>query len=175
MDKIQSVLKEKIKPKEKVEKITKIILEEPDYINNLILNFRQGTDVEKGTYATVLKEVSSSNPDIVEPLIDELIEYIDFKANRVKWGIPETFGNLAKKYPKRVEKAIPKLLENTQDKSTVVRWCAAYALSNIAIHNHDKQEELVETFYSLIDEEKNNGVKNVYLKALKQIKTNTCY
>ena len=87
----------------------------------------------------------------------------------MKWGIPETIGNLAEKHPKKVEKAIPYLILNTGDKSTVVRWCAAYALSNIAIYNLDKREELVEKIQSIIVEEKNNGVKNVYLKALKQI------
>ena len=169
MDKIQDVLKEKIKPKEKVDKITQIILEKPDYVNNLIVEFKQGTDVEKGTYATVLKQVSNCNPDIVEPFIDELIEYINYKANRVKWGIPETIGNLAEKHPKKVEKAIPYLILNTGDKSTVVRWFAAYALSNIAVYNLDKREELMEKIHSIIVEEKNNGVKKVYLKALKQI------
>ena len=134
------------------------------------MNFKRGTDVEKGTYATVLKQVSSGNPDIVEPFIDELIDYINHKANRVKWGIPETIGNIAEKYPKKVEKAIPNLLLNTEDKSTVVRWCAAYALSKIAIHNPVKRKELVEEFHKLIAEEKNNGVKNVYLKALKRIR-----
>jgi hypothetical protein len=169
MDKIQDILSEKIKPKEKVNKITQLIIEEPDYINNLILNFKQGTDVEKGTYATVLKKVSAINPDIVEPFIIDLFEYINYKANRVKWGIPETIGNLAEKYPKEVEKAIPYLMLNTGDKSTVVRWCAAYALSNIALYNLDKREELLKEIHNILVEEKNNGVKNVYLKALKQI------
>mgnify|MGYP003565952803 CR=1 FL=1 len=62
MDKIQDILSQKIKPKEKVNQITQIIIEDSNYINNLIMNFKRGTDVEKGTYATVLKQVSSGNP-----------------------------------------------------------------------------------------------------------------
>jgi hypothetical protein len=169
MDKLKEVLSEKSKPKEKVDKITRIIIEKPDNINNLISNFMQGSNVDKGTYATVLKQVSSTNPEIVEPFIDELFDYINHKSNRVKWGIPETVGNLAEKYPKRVEKAIPNLLRNTEDKSTVVRWCAAYALSNIALHNLDVREELVGKINLIVEKEENNGVKNVYIKALKKI------
>ena len=169
MDKIKEVLSEKGKPKEKVDKITQIIIEKPDNINNLISNFMHGTDVEKGTYATVLKQVSSTNPEIVEPFIDDLFDFINNNSNRVKWGIPETIGNLAEKYPKRVDKAIPKLLINTEDKSTVVRWCAAYAISNIALHNLDVREELVGKINLILEKEENNGVKNVYIKALKKI------
>jgi hypothetical protein len=50
-----------------------------------------------------------------EVLVKEFIEYIDYKAPRVKWGVPESIGNLAQKYPEEVGKAIPKLLINTKD------------------------------------------------------------
>jgi hypothetical protein len=167
---LKSVLSLNIKPKEKVDKITNIIIEDHGKISELIENFKKGTDIEKGTYATVLKQVSVSNPEIIEPYLDVLFDYITYKANRVKWGVPETIGNLAEKYPKRVEKAIPSLLENTMDKSTVVRWCAAYALSKIMLFNLSKRDELMNHINQIIAKEKNNGVKNVYLKAIKQIK-----
>lgn len=91
------------------------------------------------------------------PYIDILIEYVDYKAPRVKWGCPEASGNLASKYPNQVERAIPKLLENLKDKSTVVRWCVAYALTEIAKYNSEKQAELVEIFLRLIATEQNTG------------------
>lgn len=72
-------------------------------------------------------------------------------------------------YPDKVEKAIPKLFENLRDKSTVVRWCASYALAKIAKYNSKKQKELVIKFQNLIKTEQNNGVKNVCIKALKEI------
>jgi HEAT repeat protein len=103
------------------------------------------------------------------PYVGILIEYIDYKANRVKWGCPESLGNIANKFPNKVEKAIPKLLKNLNDKSTVVRWCAAYALTEIAKYNSKKQKELTAKFQNLINTEQNNGVKNLYVKALKEI------
>ena len=166
---MKNILAEKIKPKEKVQKITSIVLEDPTKIKELIQNFVEGSDVEKGTYATVMKHISEKNPEIIEPYIEDLVKYINHKSNRVKWGIPETIGNLAEKYPNKVENAIPLLLINTQHMSTVVRWCAAYALSRIMIHNSGKRDELLEQIKQILSKEKNNGVKNVYLNAIKQI------
>jgi hypothetical protein len=167
--KLSEVLSEKIKPKEKVDKITFMVLEEPSRIKELMQNFVEGSDVEKGTYATVMKHVSEKNPEIIEPYIEDLFDYINHKSNRVKWGIPETIGNLAENYPIRVENAIPSLLVNTKDKSTVVRWCAAYALSRIMIHNSGKRDKLLEKIDEILSQEKNNGVRNVYLNAIKRI------
>jgi hypothetical protein len=68
-----------------------------------------------------------------------------------------------------VEKTVPKLLINTKDESTVVRWCAAYALSEIIKSNSNIRCTLVPQIEEIIKNENNNGVKNVYLKALKVI------
>lgn len=68
-----------------------------------------------------------------------------------------------------MEKTVPKLLINTKDESTVVRWCAAYALSEIIKSNSNIRCTLVPQIEEIIKNENNNGVKNVYLKALKVI------
>jgi hypothetical protein len=103
------------------------------------------------------------------PYVDLLVEYIDYKAPRVRWGCPEAIGNMAARYPHEVEKAIPRLLGNLDDPSTVVRWCAAYALTEIAKYNQLKQAELVGVMQKLMESEHNNGVRNLYVKALKVI------
>jgi len=77
--------------------------------------------------------------------------------------------NIAQKYPAEGEKAIPKLLEKLKDNSTAVRWYAAYALTEIAKYKPNKQNELVLIFKKFIRTEQNNGVRNVYAKALKEI------
>ncbi len=169
MTKIDEILKLKIKPKEKIEQISKVIINDKNKIEELIDRFKNGSDVEKGTCAHVMKIVSAKEREIFKPYILDLIKYINYRAPRVKWGIPETIGNLAEKYPKEVEQAIPKLMLNTTDKSTVVRWCAAFALTEIAKYNLDKQKDLISEIKELIKKEKNNGVKNVYLKGLKTI------
>ena len=166
---IEEILTSDKKHKEKVALITERVKNDKKLLAQLFVLLKMGNDVEKGTAAEVMKFVSKENPETMAPYIDVLIEYIDYKAPRVKWGCPESLGNLAKKYPEKVEKAIPKLLINAKDKSTVIRWCAAFALTEIAKYNSKKQKGLVIKFQNIIKTEHNNGVKNVYLKALKEI------
>ena len=164
---IENILKLNIKPKEKQQKLVEAVLNGKIKGKDLIEFFKSASDVNKGTCSDVMKHVSEQKPEILAPFIDDLLGYITYKASRVKWGVPESIGNMAKKYPDKVEKAIPKLLQNTKDKSTVVRWCAAYALSEIAKYNSKKQKELISIFLDIVKKEKNNGVKNVYIKTLK--------
>jgi hypothetical protein len=169
MKNIREILKSDKKHKEKVSAIVELAKDSSKMVVDLIELLKTGTDVERGTSAEVFKFVSKENPKLVIKHLDTLIEYIDYKAPRVRWGAPESIGNLASEYPDKVVKAIPKLLGNTKDGSTVVRWCAAYALTEIAKHNSDTHEQLVPIFHDFIENEKNNGVKNVYVKALKVI------
>ena len=164
---IEDILQLNIKPKEKQQKLVEAVLNGKIKGKDLIEFFKSTSDVNKGTCSDVMKHVSEQKPEILAPFINDLLEYINYKASRVKWGVPESIGNMAKKYPDKVEKAIPKLLQNTKDKSTVVRWCAAYALSEIAKYNSKKQKELISIFLNIVKKENNNGVKNVYIKTLK--------
>jgi hypothetical protein len=157
------------KPKELVAFLTESIEKDEKLFAQLIEILKSGSDVDKGTAADAMKHVSKNKPEMVAPYIDDLVEYINYKAPRVKWGVPETIGNLARKYPSEVEKAIPRLLVNTKDKSTVVRWCAAFALTEIAKGNPAIRKELGSKIEEIVQNEKNNGVKNVYLKALRSM------
>lgn len=111
-----------------------------------------------------MKHISEQKPEILAPYIDLLVDYINYKAPRVKWGVPEAIGNLAKNYPDKVVQAIPNLMQNTVENKmniTVIRWCAAYCLSEIAKNNTEAQKELIprikdivkiaETFHAYIN------------------------
>jgi len=167
---IEEIKNWKGKPKELVAFLTESIIEDRELFSQLIEILKTGSDVEKGTCADVMKHISKDKPEIVKPYIDDIIEYINYKAPRVRWGVPESIGNLSQKFPAEVTKAIPKLLVNTKDKSTVVRWCAALALSEIAKNNCKVRSELVPIIEETAKKEKNNGVKNVYLKALEAVR-----
>lgn len=166
---LQEIMSSKMKHKEQVAVITVMVEGDEAALAQLFAILRTGSDVQKGTAAEVMKFVSKDAPDLMVPYINILIEYIDYKAPRVRWGCPEAIGNLASKYPHEVERAIPKLLGNLKDESTVVRWCATFALTEIAKYNMDNQNELARIFQELITTEQNNGVRNVYVKALKVI------
>ncbi len=173
MNKIEEILQSKIKPKEKQTKLVEAIYQKKITVKEFVEFFEAAIDVDKGTCADVMKHVSAEKPELLLPYVDVLIKHINYKAPRVKWGVPESIGNLAKKYPEKVEKAIPFLLKNTvenKENTTVIRWCAAYALSEIA--KNSKNKELIKKIQDITKKEKNNGVKNVYLNALKEIEKN---
>ena len=167
--KIQEILQSKQKPKEKLISLVEAVKQKEIPAEEFMEYFKSASDVEKGTCADAMKHISKDKPEILVPYIDELIGYINYETPRVKWGVPEAIGNLAQRYPEEVEKAIPKLLINTKDTGTVIRWCAAYALSEIAKYNTKAQKELIPKIKGILEKEENNGVKNVYLKALKVI------
>jgi hypothetical protein len=161
------------KPKEKVSVSSELILKNNSLFEELMEILETGTDVEKGFCADIMKHVTMEEPGIAVPYIDDILGYINYKAPRVKWGVPESIGNIAKSNPEKVEKAVPYLLKNTienKDNSTVIRWCSAYALSEIA--KASKNKELIKKIESIAKGETNNGVRNVYLKALKHLKKN---
>jgi len=157
------------KPKELVEFLTQKVMKDKKSFSQLVDLLKTGSDVEKGTSADVMKHITAESPEIAAPYIEELIGFINHKLPRVKWGVPEAIGNISKSHPDKVTKAIPDLLKNTKEDSTVVRWCASYALTEIAKNNSKTRNELIPIFNKIIGSEKNNGVKNVYVKAMKFI------
>lgn len=167
MGEISEILSSKMKPKEKVAHMAERIKADKKHFRELVEILKTGSDVDKGTCADVMKHVTKDNPEIALPYVDDIIAYINYKAPRVRWGIPESIGNMAQMYPKDIEKAVPKLWINTKDDSTVVRWCAAFALCEIAKYNEDLRNILRKKFEKTIKQEKNSGVRNVYLRALK--------
>jgi hypothetical protein len=172
MSLIEELLKLKIKPKEKQVKMMEAVIQGKISAEELISYFKSSSESEKGTCADVISNVSKEHPEIFSPYIDILIEYTNYKSPRVKWGMPEAIGYIAKKYPDKVTKAIPYVLKNTTDdknNTTVVKWSAAFALTEIAKNNPQTRKQLLPVFERIINSEANNGVKNIYLKAIKAI------
>ncbi len=172
MHKIDEILHSKIKPTDKQIRLVEGIISGEIPVEKFMDYFVTARGVDKGACADAMKHISLKSPGLLAPYIDTLIRYVNYPLPRVRWGVPESIGNLAKDYPELVVNAIPSLLKNTtQDKTngTVVRWCAAYALGEIAKNNPGTRADLVSIINDLIAKEQNNGVKNVYIKALKAI------
>ena len=169
MNKIEEILQSKIKPKEKQIKLVEAVVSGKVSAKEFMTFFKSAKDVDKGTCADAMKHISVAKPEILAPHIPVLIKYVNYELPRVKWGVPEAIGNLSKDYPEQTAKAISVLLKNTTDdkiNTTVIKWCAAYALAEIAKNNSKTRKQLLPIFEKLIKSEKNNGVKNVYIKAL---------
>ena len=157
------------KPKALIIYLTDKVTKDPSLFPQLIEILETGSDSQKGTSADVIEQLSKDNHCIVSPYIDVLISYINYKAPRVKWATSESIGKLSKNYPQETEKAIPNLLANTTDKGTVVRWAAAFALGEIAKNCKDARTVLLPKINEILKNEENNGVKNNYLKAIKEL------
>ncbi len=76
-----------------------------------------------------MEYASQNNPERIVPYLDFVIRHLEDEQPRVKWESARIIGNLSGKFSDRTQKAIPNLLKSTDDKGTVVRWSAAFALS----------------------------------------------
>jgi len=172
MNTIETILISAMKPKEKQSALVEAVCGGSVKANELIDFFISASYVDKGSCADAMKHIAERKPEILEPHIDTLVQYINHKAPRVKWGVSEAIGNCAAKFPDKTACAVPYLLRNTVENeinTIVVRWCAAYGLSEIALHCEKARKELVPEMKKLAEKEKNNGVRNVFLNTLKKI------
>ncbi|MBN1982623.1 MAG: hypothetical protein JW795_13905 [Chitinivibrionales bacterium] len=172
MGTIAEILALKIRPKERQTRLVEAVCCGDITVKSLIDFFLTASDVDKGTCADIIKHVSGKMPHLFDDSISALIRYINYKAPRVKWGIAEMVGNFARYKPEKAADAIPYLLKNTDENktnTTVVRWCTAYGLSEIAINDKNCRMSLLPEMERIAGKESNPGVKKVYLKALKKI------
>ena len=57
----------------------------------------------------------------------------------------------------------------TEHSGTVVRWSAAYALSEILKLKTNANKTLLPTIESIIDKEEKDSIKKIYRKAIKEV------
>lgn len=115
---------------------------------------------------SALESISRSHPDMV---LDFAAKHIDSANNSVKREASRIVGNLCGFYSSIPDSAIRKLLDNTNNESTVVRWSSAYALSRIILTEKYISSDLVNRVENICEKEEDNGVKNQYIKSLKKI------
>lgn len=125
---------------------------------------------EKATCIEAIECVTRTNPAIAtERVFEFVIRSLNDLEPRVKWESAKVIGNVAKLFPSQLGVAIPNLLQNAQNKGTVVRWAAAFALSEILILNTAHNQDLLPQIELLFEREENNGVKKKYAAALKKV------
>lgn len=169
MDKIEEILQSNSKPKEKITLLAKEIKKDKKFIGEVVGYFESATTGDQGHLIESLEYASQDNPELVVPHLDFVIGHLGDDSPRIKWECARIIANLASKFSDKTEKAIPLLLKNTKDKGTVVRWSVAFALGEIVKNNFKVEKILLPKIKELVKKESNNGVKNVYLKALKVI------
>lgn len=122
--------------------------------------------------ATVLEAVEEVSNKRLCPLEAAWLQwaepYISSENNSCRREASRIVGNMAAQYPDLLDNAIERLIKNTSDEGTVIRWAAAYALSRIVVLDRYAKSDLYDRLVAICDREEDNGVKNQYLKALKK-------
>jgi hypothetical protein len=169
MSEFIDIVKSKSKPKGKTALLAAALISDKKLIDDLIEYFPDAPIADRGLCIEAIAEITKDDPKFADCCLEFVIAQINDKAPRVKWEAATVVANAAKLYPERVAEAIPALIKNTEDDGTVVRWSAARGLTEIAKWNLKSQKKLLELFAKIIEVEQNNGVKNIYIKALKAI------
>lgn len=121
-----------LKPKEQIDKVARTLADGKLKISELIPFAEASKDPVKAGCIEALEFASKNDPKIIsDKAFDFCVENLSAKAPRIKWESAKVIGNSAALHDKKLEKAVAALLINTEDKGTVVRWAAAYALGEI--------------------------------------------
>lgn len=159
-----------ISAKQKTSKLAEIIANRQEILPELIHYASEAKDSDKGTILEALEYVSKENPKIITvEIFDFMMHQLHSKASRVKWEAAKVIGNSIDQHPEKVEEIIPDLLENTRDKSTVVRWSMAYALTEILKLRLSINKKLVPQILETMKKEEKNSILKIYQQALKQV------
>lgn len=164
------LLKDKsIKPKEKTAQLSRLLLAGELEIKQFIAFAFGAKDTEKASCIEALEFASKSNAKLVNAeAFDFVCRQLASKAPRVKWESAKVIGNTIHLFEKKIDTAIMALLPNTEDKGTVVRWSAAYALAEVIKIKGKHQADLLKVLESILLREEKSSIKKIYAAAIKK-------
>ena len=126
-------------------------------------------DKSTGVILEAMESVSKHAPSVADiEWLHYAIEHISSKSNTVKREASRVVGNIAHLFPDHIANAVEKLMANTGNPGTVVRWATAYALGQIVRMPRYANSELFDAVDTLAKCETETGVKNQYLSGLKK-------
>jgi len=160
-----------IKSKQKTESLSRLLRENKITTSELIHFAENAKATQIATCIEAIEYASKQNPGIVNQQVFLLIaDKLSAKEPRIKWESAKVIGNTVHLFQKEIEKIIPQLLDNTEHSGTVVRWSAAYALSEILKLKSTYNKELIPTIEAIMQTEEKNSIKKIYIDALKKIR-----
>lgn len=158
------------KPKDKVQDLANLLLGNELTVDQLLEFARNARDSPRGACIEAIETATQTDAALVNAKAFEfMIQNLGHKAPRVKWESARVIGNTAHLHTALLDEAIKGLLNNTADKGTVVRWSAAYALAQITALGTGRNKDLLPAMEAIASREDNNGVKKIYLRALKKL------
>ena len=163
---ISETLKFEMPPKEKVLLLVKQIRDRSDLLLEMSDYCQNAADADKAICLASVNHITKDDPTFVQNHLDFVIGQLDSKSAQVKLEAGEIIASAAKAFPDQVTKAIPRLMEISKDEASIVRWGAAFSLTEIAKNNPKTRKELIRFFKAEAKKEKMSSVRNLYLDAL---------
>jgi HEAT repeat protein len=164
---ISETLKFEMPSKEKILLLVRQIKDRSEFITEIGDYCQSAADGDKAICLAAVNHITKDDPTFVRNHLDFVIGQLDSKSAQVKLEAGEIIANAAKAFPDQVAKAIPRLMEITKDEASIVRWGAAYALTEIAKSSDPKTtKQLLRFFKTEAKKEKMSSVRNLYLDAL---------
>ena len=160
-----------LKPKERTEQLSKLVAEGTISVSDLITFADHAKDPVKATCIESLEFATKATAKIInEKELAWVINCLAAKAPRIKWESAKVTGNVIHLFPKQIPAAVKRLLDNTENEGTVVRWSAAFALSQILKLKTKINTELIPAVETIIANEEKNSIKKIYQDGLKKTK-----
>lgn len=154
---------------EKRKMIIKAIVEKNITIQQIEGLLNETDEKKSAIILEAIESITNSDAQIADiEWLHLAIKYILSESNSVKREASRIVGNISHKFPNDLDNAIEKLLINSNDQGTVVRWSSAYALSRIILIPQYANSELFDKLTEMCNCENESGVKNQYEKALKK-------
>ena len=169
---IEELIKDKaVKSKEKVDIISKWVIDASLPTDELIAFAVKSKDPVKATCIEALEYATKHNPNLADDSVFSFVtQTLTEKAPRIKWESAKVIGNTAHLFTEDLDKSITNLLTNTEHEGTVVRWSAAFALGEILKLKTKHNTNLLPALEDICEKEEKNSIKKIYLDAIKKTK-----
>lgn len=125
---------------------------QPELLNKINNGLKEKDRKLVADCAEVMTMVAEKNPKLVVPYVDNLIELITHKDNRVRWEATHAIALITEFAPEKIQYIIPeieKIIEN--DRSVIVRDYCSQIFEAYAGINKDRALEVFPKLKSILD------------------------
>lgn len=168
---LQKLLTDKtLKPKPKTETLCQFLIDKKLSITELIEFAEPAKDPIKATCIEALEFITQKQPELLDKTAFAFVtNALTAKAPRIKWECAKVIGNTAHIHSLYLDEAIKLLLLNTKHEGTVVRWSAAFALTQILKLKTHHNTYLLNELTQICELEEKDSIKKIYLKGFKEL------
>lgn len=169
---LEEIIKDKtVKSKEKVDIISKWIIDTSLPVDELIAFAEKSKDPVKATCIEAIEYATKQNASLADETVFSFVtQTLTEKAPRIKWESAKVIGNTVHLFTENLDQTIGNLLGNAEHEGTVVRWSAAFALGEILKLKTPHNSTLLPALEDISEKEEKNSIKKIYLDAIKKTK-----